>query len=241
MKNNPIRLLKANEIECRVATVNEKGVNLLLYKDARVDQKILDETFGAFGWQRSHQCIDGSLYCTVKIFDKESGAWIAKQDVGTTNYAEKEKSLASDSFKRACFNWGIGRELYTAPFIFIPADKTDIKKRSERYVCNDHFSILSIEYSVERDITGLVIVNGNGTVVYKYKAKDAVKKGKAPELSEKTLSVKQINSLNAELERTGVTMESVQERYKVQEPEAMSEELYRKVMTALSKTKTKAA
>lgn len=240
MEKSIVRLLKADEIECRAASVTEKGVSLLLYKDARVDQKILDETFGAFGWKRSHQCIGESLYCTVEIYDKKSGTWVAKQDVGTTGYTEKEKSLASDSFKRACFNWGIGRELYTAPFIFIPADKTDIKKRSERYVCNDHFSVLSIEYSAERDITGLVIVNGNGTVVYKYRAKDAVKKGKALELSAKPLSVKQINSLNSELERTGVTMESVQERYKVQEPEVMSEELYRKVMTALSKTKTKA-
>ena len=234
MEKSIVRLLKADEIECRAAAVTEKGVSLLLYKDARVDQKILDETFGAFGWKRSHQYIGESLYCTVEIYDKESGAWVAKQDVGTTGYTEKEKSLASDSFKRACFNWGIGRELYTAPFIFIPAEKTDIRKKTERYVCNDHFSVHSIEYSTDRDITGLVIVSGNGKVVYKYKAK-------ASELSEKPLSEKQINSLNAELERTGVTMESVQERYMVQEPVAMSEELYRKVMAALSKTKTKAA
>ena len=241
MEKDLIRLLKAEEIECRVSVISEKGLSLLLYKDARVDQKILDETFGAFGWKRSHQCIDGNLYCTVEILDKESGEWIAKQDVGTTGYTEKEKSQASDSFKRACFNWGIGRELYTAPFIFIPADKTDIQKRAERYVCNDHFSIHAIEYGTDRDITGLVIVRGDGTVVYKYRAKDAVIKDKEPGLSDKTLSQKQINSLNAELKRTGVTMESVQQRYQVQEPEAMSEELYKKVMAALSKTKTKAA
>ena len=120
MGKDLIRLLKADEIECRVSMINEKGLSLLLYKDARVDQKILDETFGAFGWKRSHQCIDGNLYCTVEIYDRESGEWISKQDVGTTGYTEKEKSQASDSFKRACFNWGIGRELYTAPFIWIP-------------------------------------------------------------------------------------------------------------------------
>ncbi len=118
-----VRLLNADEIECRVSYINEKGVSLLLYKDARVDQKILDETFGAFGWKRSHQCIDGNLYCTVEVFDREAGVWVSKQDVGTTGFAEKEKSQASDSFKRACFNWGIGRELYSAPFIWIPADK----------------------------------------------------------------------------------------------------------------------
>ena len=89
---NEIRLLRADEIECRIAVINEKGLSLLLYKDARVDQKILDETFGVFGWKRSHQCIDGNLYCTVEIRDRETGEWIAKQDVGTTGYAEKEKS-----------------------------------------------------------------------------------------------------------------------------------------------------
>ena len=104
---NEIRLLNADEIECRIAVINEKGLSLLLYKDARVDQRILDETFGMFGWKRSHQCIDGNLYCTVEIRDRETGEWIAKQDVGTTGYAEKEKSQASDSFKRACFNWGL--------------------------------------------------------------------------------------------------------------------------------------
>lgn len=104
MEKSIIRLLRADEIECRVATVNEKGVSVLLYKDARVDQKILDEVFGAFAWKRTHQSIDGNLYCTVEIFDKENQIWVAKQDVGTTGYTEKEKSQASDSFKRACFN-----------------------------------------------------------------------------------------------------------------------------------------
>lgn len=125
---NEIRLLSADEIECRIAVINEKGLSLLLYKDARVDQKILDETFGMFGWKRSHQSIEGNLYCTVEIRDRETGEWIAKQDVGTTGYAEKEKSQASDSFKRACFNWGIGREHYSAPFIWIPASKIQIPK-----------------------------------------------------------------------------------------------------------------
>ena len=105
MGQNLIRLLRAEEIECRIAMANEKGLKLLLYKDARVDQRILDETFGAFGWKRSHQCIGENLYCTVEVLDRETGEWISKQDVVTTGYTEKEKSKASDSFKRACFNW----------------------------------------------------------------------------------------------------------------------------------------
>lgn len=128
MVNPIIRLLKENEIECRAAIVKQNGISILLYKDARVDQRILDETFGPFGWKRSHQSIDGNLYCTVEILDKDTGEWVSKQDVGTTGHAEKEKSQASDSFKRACFNWGIGRELYSAPFIWIPAGKANIQQ-----------------------------------------------------------------------------------------------------------------
>lgn len=104
MDKKEIRLLRAEEIECRVATVSEKGLSLLLYKDARVDQKILDEAYTPFGWKRTHQSIDGNLYCTVEIYDAEKDEWIAKQDVGVTSYSEKEKGQASDSFKRACFN-----------------------------------------------------------------------------------------------------------------------------------------
>ena len=104
-----IRLLRADEIECRIGTMNERGLSLLLFKDARVDQKVLDETFTPMGWKRSHQLINGSLFCTVEVWDESKGQWVGKQDVGTESYSEKEKGAASDSFKRACFNWGIGR------------------------------------------------------------------------------------------------------------------------------------
>lgn len=110
------RALEANEIDCRVSTCSEKGVSLLLYKDARCDMRILDEAVGPECWQRSHEVINGNLFCNVGI--KVDGEWIWKQDVGTESYTEKEKGQASDSFKRACFNWGIGRELYTAPYKF---------------------------------------------------------------------------------------------------------------------------
>lgn len=248
MEHDLIRLLKANEIECRISVINEKGLSLLLYKDARVDQRILDETFGAFGWKRSHQCIDGNLYCTVEILDRETGIWVAKQDVGTTGYTEKEKSQASDSFKRACFNWGIGRELYSAPFIWIPADKAaiqikEIQNKEKRYFCRDHFSVSSIEYNEDREIRVLVIVNDKGEVVYELKdAKTDVHiKGKAKAEKkdlQKNISNDQMNSLKAELDRTGVTIETVKDRYKIQEPEIMSKEVYDKVMLALKRTKT---
>lgn len=247
MEKNFIRLLKADEIECRVSVINEKGLSLLLYKDARVDQRILDETFGAFGWKRSHQCIDGNLYCTVEVFDKETSQWIAKQDVGTMGYTEKEKSQASDSFKRACFNWGIGRELYSAPFIWIPAGKVSIQmkegsNKEKRYYCNDHFSVTSIAYNNEREIAGLVINNDKGQMVYELKEK-AESKGKQENSQKKSepkkegISKEQMASLQAELKRTGVAMKAVQERYKITSPESMNEKTYKRVMEALAKTK----
>lgn len=231
MANEKIRLLNADEIECRVSAVKENGVSLLLYKDARVDQRVLDETFGPFGWKRSHQCIDGNLYCTVEIRDPESGEWVAKQDVGTVGHAEKEKSQASDSFKRACFNWGIGRELYTAPFIWVPAANVTIRKNGDRLCCSDHFSVRSISYNKERGIAGLAITNDsrNGQVVYELKA------------AGNGLSAAQKRLLETELQRTGIGMEAVQERYRIGNPADISGELYGKIMAALAKTKTKAA
>ena len=130
-KDTPIiRLLKADEIECRVGTVSKDntGCSLLLYKDARVDMRMLDEVFGPTNWKRSHEVINGSLFCTLSIWDSEKKEWVGKQDVGTESYTEKEKGQASDAFKRAGFNWGIGRELYTAPFIWIKLANNDFNQ-----------------------------------------------------------------------------------------------------------------
>lgn len=172
-----IRTLRAEEIECRVSMISEKGLSLLLFKDARVDQKILDETFTPFGWKRSHQEIAGNLYCTVEIWDREKKEWVGKQDVGTVSYSEKEKGQASDSFKRACFNWGVGRELYTAPFIWIPAGQTEIQRKGrggeEKYSTNDRFQVKSISYDEERSIDSLVIVNARGRTVYAWEKEGA--------------------------------------------------------------------
>ncbi len=161
-----VRLLKAAEIECRIGTINEKGLSLLLFKDARVDQKILDETYTPLGWRRSHQAIDGNLYCTVEVWDEEKKQWVGKQDVGTMSCSEKEKGQASDSFKRAGFNWGIGRELYTAPFIWVPAAKAKVYQKGDRYATNERFSVKSVEYNKDREITALEIVDAKGETVY---------------------------------------------------------------------------
>ena len=174
-----IRKLTANEIEARVSTLSEKGASLLLYKDARVDQKILDEVFGPYGWQRTHQLIGDRLYCTIQIWDDDKKQWVAKQDVGTESNTEKEKGQASDSFKRAGFNVGIGRELYTAPFIWVPADKITISKKTdysgkERLYTNDKFEVSEIGYDDNGEINKLKIVNEKTkAVVYEMGAKVA--------------------------------------------------------------------
>jgi hypothetical protein len=152
------RDLKANEIECRVAQAKDTGVSLLLYKDARCDQTILDETVGPMGWQRHHSRDNAN--CTVSLWDASKEQWISKEDTGTESNTEKEKGLASDSFKRACFNWGIGRELYTAPFIWIPASSCkDLRPRQNgTWQCFDNFAVERIKIE-DKKIVGLSIVN----------------------------------------------------------------------------------
>lgn len=161
-----IRLLKASEIECRVGTMKSDGCSLLLYKDARVDMRLLDETFGAMNWKRSHEVIDGNLYCTISIWDESKKEWISKQDVGTESMTEKEKGQASDSFKRAGFNWNIGRELYTAPFIWIKLDASEVNTRNGKPSTYTKFLVKEIGYNEHREINKLVISDEKGKVRY---------------------------------------------------------------------------
>lgn len=241
-----IRLMNADEIECRVGTIGVRGLSLLLYKDARVDQRILDETFTPFGWRRTHQEIGGKLFCTVDVWDAEKKQWISKQDIGTESIAEKEKGQASDSFKRACFNWGIGRELYSAPFIWIPAEKVEISYDGKRYATTDRFHVQSIAYDEKREIAGLVICNSKGLSVYKMhqKQKNAVVNEKltgTPEQAKVQLSKKMRGDLEKELQRTGVSMETVLARYNLSDISQMLPEHYRDAMSGLRKSKPVAA
>lgn len=152
-----IRLLRADEIDVRVQSVKDSGGVFLLYKDARCDMRILDETFGITGWQRSHDVVNGNLFCTVEIWDSEKNMWIRKQDVGTESNTEKEKGEASDSFKRACFNIGIGRELYTSPFIWI----TQLSGENLKYA---KFHVSHIKYNDIREIIELDISDEKGNI-----------------------------------------------------------------------------
>lgn len=261
-KDAAVRLLRADEIECRVATVNAYGLRLLLYKDARVDQKILDELFTPFGWKREHQEINGNLYCTVSVWDGSKRQWIGKQDVGTPSYSDKEKGQASDSFKRACFNWGIGRELYTAPDIWVPASRVHVKEKPEKkghYYTTDRFFVQSISYNGRREISSLVIVDQTGREAFRLSQKslNAQPEGAGASMAETRQSVDanpeppktrsenvgiiQTEPLMRELERTGIPLETVLERYGIQDISQMTEETLNKALNGLRKTKTKGA
>lgn len=166
------RKLRADEIDVRIGRKvekdNLKGVILLLYKNARVDMDILDETVGAENWQREH-CRENKN-CKVGIYcaDKgENGQWVWKEDTGTESNTEANKGLASDSFKRACVNWGIGRELYTAPRIYV--DAKNIANFAN--VSFERWTVSYIEYDEVGRIVALQIVDRTGVLVFNYRHK----------------------------------------------------------------------
>ena len=160
--NLQFRKLRENEIEARVQSVKANGLVLLLYKDARCDMKLLDETVGPMNWQKEY--LRDNSNCRVSIWDIEKKQWVSKEDTGTESNTEKEKGKASDSFKRACFNWGIGRELYSAPFIWVPAERCNIKQNGSKYICNDKFRVEKITYDDDGNIDGLSIMNDTARV-----------------------------------------------------------------------------
>ena len=144
------RKLRADEIEVRVQSITAKGAVLLLYKDARSDMRVLDEVVGPLNWTRRHTRDNAN--CIVSIYDDAKKQWIDKEDTGSESNTEAQKGLASDSFKRACFNWGIGRELYTAPFTYVQASK--IKYVEGKLKTFDKFHVEMITYDGE-NIDGL--------------------------------------------------------------------------------------
>lgn len=153
-----IPLLTVNDVECRIKKITNEGAVLLLYKTARVDMRILDEVYGSMNWQRHHEMINGNLFCTISVWDSEKSQWVNKQDVGTESNAEAEKGQASDAFKRAGFAWGIGRELYDSPFIWISG-------KVSKY---DRFHVTDIQYDREKQaFTRLTICDDKGKERYR--------------------------------------------------------------------------
>lgn len=207
------RDLKANEIDVRVATVKDNGVSLLLYKDARCDMNILDETVGPMNWERHHTRDNAN--CTVSIWDKDKGQWISKEDTGTESYTEKEKGLASDSFKRACFNWGIGRELYTAPFIWVTG--------CTKY---DRFKVKEIEIE-DKQITALMIVNKkNKQVVFTFKSTNGI-------------SNEKVKALTDRFDNNNIDADKVKNLYRVSSLEELTENQHININTHFDEIKEK--
>lgn len=152
------RLLRENEIECRVSEIARDGkwLRLLLYKTARTDAALLDETFGPGAWQNDYRIIDGKLFCGIGI--KWGSEWVWKWNVGTESNMEAEKGQASDALKRAGFVWGIGTELYSAPDIKVSADKCNIREYNGKFRCYDNFTVEKIAYDEQQNISGLAIM-----------------------------------------------------------------------------------
>lgn len=176
-KKYMFRDLKESEIDCRQATFTENYITLLLYKDARVDMDILDETVGYKNWQRDHKELKGNIYCGISIFDEDKNQWITKWDCGKESFSDSEKGESSDSFKRAGFNWGIGRELYTAPNIFIMQkdakgeNNYEIKERKGKQYVSTKFYVEKIQIT-NKVITGLAIKNDKGKRIFVWKKEE---------------------------------------------------------------------
>ncbi len=207
------RALRADEIDCRINQCNQYGVSLLLYKDARCDQNILDEKVGPMNWQRHHSRDNAN--CIVSIWDDEKKQWIEKEDTGTESYTEKEKGLASDSFKRACFNWGIGRELYTAPNMFVfKKDLKTLEESNGRWTCKDAFRVTDIDHDDKGNIIFVQIVNlrTNGYIEFGQPAEaDKLQK----DIGKQTIDAAKVEALAKKCEADGVSISELCNLYKV--------------------------
>lgn len=198
--------INPNEIDVKIKQVGEKGSVALLYKDARVDMRMLDEEVGAMNWRSSYREVKGNLYCEISIYDPEKNQWVSKEDCGVESRSDEDgnekKGEASDSFKRAGFKWGIGRELYNSPFVFFRADKVPTTKDNNgKWKLTNPFTKFSVSdatFDENRNFTKLVIIDDKGEVVYSF--------GKTPNIDfastfykEEKITDKQISEINGEI------------------------------------------
>ncbi len=241
MQKLEFRVLKSNEIDVRIGTqklADSKdkssaviAASYLLYKDARVDMALLDEVVGCYNWQRTHEFKDGKLYCTVSIWDDDKKQWVSKEDVGVESNTEAEKGQASDSFKRACFNFGIGRELYTAPFIWIKANPGEDLR-------NVKMKVRHIGYDENRKITELIIEDRAGNVRYECydrekKTKEKITKSDVKNVDEKQEAIdKQVErtALFEEITKLGINTEKLATYYRKNSIDELDNETLKKAI-----------
>lgn len=242
------RTLTADEIELRVGSTTQKGFSLLLYKNARIDMQLLDEVVGSMNWKREHSRDNAN--CIVSIWDADKGAWVSKEDTGTESQTEKEKGLASDSFKRACVNWGIGRELYTAPFIWISGHVDADSRARSGFKADQRFvgglKVSAIEYNDKRSIKKLVIEDEGGNIVYSYGTKrkpnteekvspkkDAPKKEEPKKDS--VISAEHAQDIKDGLEETDSNVDAFLSLFQTKSVDEMYESQYAKAMQMIEK------
>ena len=165
--------LAIDQVEFRVQSINKGGyATLLVYKDARADQQRLDDAVGPLNWQRRHT--GGNHNCIVSIWCDEKKEWVAKEDTGTESNAEAAKGLASDSFKRACFNWGIGRELYNYPDLSVKLQPKEFDKTGQKVKATWDFRLKEWAWYSEfngNQITFLSATDNNGNMRYSWGVK----------------------------------------------------------------------
>ena len=244
-----IRCLKPEEIEIRVQQITEKGAQLLLYKDSRCDKRILDETYGISGWKNRYEEIKGNLFCTISIWDDEKQQWVDKCDCGTESFSEKEKGEASDAFKRAGFNVGIGRELYTRIFYFasVPTKKNekgkyDLENKFEK------FTVAEISTNEETEkIEKIKIANSKGNIVFSYgypkTSKIDTQKTTEPVEMIDADQIKKIHTLFSKIEKSETQLfknftndkakENVYRQYKVNSSKELTKENANKMIELL--------
>lgn len=219
-----MRLLRANEIEVKVKQVFDNGCVALLYKTARTDMDMLDEEFGAENWQCAYEEIKGNLYCKIGVLALGRDEWVWKQDCGIESREDgdgnEKKGEASDAFKRAGFKWGIGRELYTAPFIWISSDviKIEVNKNGKPST-KEKFSVSKIGYNDNKEINMLEIVNSKNKTVFTFGSKTPIQMEKPTEEKKpekKVISTECQRAINDA--DTMVALRAVYDKYATLEP-----------------------
>lgn len=246
-----IRCLKPEEIEIRVQQITEKGAQLLLYKDSRCDKRILDETYGITGWKNRYEEIKGNLFCTISIWDDEKQQWVDKCDCGTESFSEKEKGEASDAFKRAGFNVGIGRELYTRIFYFasVPTKKNE-KGKYDLANKFEKFTVAEISTNEETEkIEKIKIADSKGSIVFSYgypkTSKIDTPKATEPVEMIDADQIKKIHTLFSKIEKSETQLfknftndkakENVYRQYKVNSSKELTKENANKMIDLLKK------